>query len=171
MQIPEKLEAALSDQVTMELSAATTYLQLAIELESLDLTGMASWMRAQSEEERVHADKFIAHLVDRGSTPKIGTIEGPKLSVKKALDAFEAALSHEEHVSASIRDLYRLAESEGDLDCRPLLHWFLNEQLEEEATVGEIVNRLKLVGDDGSGLLRMDAELGVRNPEVQGDNE
>lgn len=171
MQIPENLEAALSDQVTMELAAATTYLQLAIELESLDLTGMASWMRAQSEEERVHADKFIAHMVDRGSTPKIGTIEGPQLEVSIAVDAFEAALAHEQHVSASIRDLYRLAESEGDLDCRPLLHWFLDEQLEEEATVGEIVNRLKLTGDDGGGLLRMDAELGARNPAVQGDNE
>lgn len=171
MQIPEKLEAALSDQVTMELSAATTYLQLAIELESLDLTGMASWMRAQSEEERVHADKFIAHMVDRGSTPKIGTIEGPQLDITTAADAFEASLRHEEHVSAAIRDLYRLAEAEGDLDCRPLLHWFLDEQVEEESTVSEIVNRLKLIGEDGSGLLRMDAELGARNPVVEGENE
>lgn len=162
MQIPQKLETALSDQVTLELAAATTYLQLAIELEALDLTGMASWMRAQSDEERVHADKFIAHLVDRGSTPRIGTVAAPGLSVGSALEAFEASLRHEQKVSAAIRDLYRLAEAEGDLDCRPLLHWFLDEQVEEESTVSEIINRLKLIGDDGAGLLRMDAQLGGR---------
>lgn len=162
MQIPKKLDKALSDQVTLELAAATTYLQLAIELEALDLTGMAAWMRGQSDEERVHADKFISHLVDRGSTPKIGTVAAPGLTVSSALEAFEASLRHEEKVSAAIRNLYRLAEAEGDLDCRPLLHWFLDEQVEEESTVSEIVNRLKLIGDDGAGLLRMDAQLGTR---------
>ena len=78
------------------------------------------------------------------------------------LDAFEAALAHEERVSASIRDLYRLAESEGDLDSRPLLNWFLEEQIEEESTVKEIVAQVKMIDDDGPGLLRLDEELGAR---------
>ena len=78
------------------------------------------------------------------------------------LDAFASALAHEEKVSASIRDLYRLAESEGDLDSRPLLNWFLDEQVEEEAMVKEIVGRVKMINDDGPGLLRLDEELGAR---------
>ena len=78
------------------------------------------------------------------------------------LDAFKAALAHEERVSESIRNLYRLAESEGDLDSRPLLNWFLEEQIEEEATVKEIVGRVKMINDDGPGLLRLDEELGAR---------
>ena len=77
---------------------------------------------------------------------------------------FAAALAHEEKVSEAIRALYRLADSEGDLDARPLLNWFIEEQIEEEATVGEILAQIKMVGDDGPGLLRLDADLGSRPP-------
>ena len=87
---------------------------------------------------------------------------GARGTGEDVLDAFEAALAHEQKVSASIRDLYRLAESEGDLDSRPLLNWFLDEQVEEEATVKEIVGRVKMINDDGPGLLRLDEELGAR---------
>ena len=82
--------------------------------------------------------------------------------VGSVLDAFEAAFAHEQKVSDSIRNLYRLAESEGDLDSRPLLNWFLEEQIEEEATVSEIVGRVKMINEDGPGLLRLDEELGAR---------
>lgn len=166
MQLNKTLDKAFSEQITVELHAATTYLQLAIELELLNLNGMASWMRKQSEEERMHADKFIQHVLDRGNRPAIGTVDAPKLKVKTAHDAFTTALEHERGVSAKIRDLYRLAHKEGDLDCHPLLDWFLSEQIEEEATVDEIVGRLDLIGDDGGGLLRLDAELGGRNVEA-----
>ncbi|MGH3360630.1 MAG: ferritin [Nocardioidaceae bacterium] len=166
MQLNKTLDKAFSEQITMELQAATTYLQLAIELENLNLNGMASWMRVQSDEERMHADKFIAHALDRGNCPTIGTVTGPKLKVKAAHDAFRTALEHERTVSAKIRDLYRLANKEGDLDCIPLLDWFLSEQVEEESTVDEIVGRLELIGDDGGGLLRLDSELGGRNNEA-----
>jgi ferritin len=78
------------------------------------------------------------------------------------LEIFEASLAHEEKVSESIRELYRSADKEGDYDARPLLNWFVDEQVEEEATVSEIIGRVKLIGNDGSGLLRLDAELGQR---------
>lgn len=164
MQLNKTLDKAFSEQITTELQAATTYLQLAIELENLNLNGMASWMRKQSEEERTHADKFIHHALNRGNCPTIGTVNGPKLKVKSAHDAFKTALENERDVSAKIRDLYRLANKEGDLDCHPLLDWFLTEQIEEEATVDEIVGRLEMIGDDdGGGLLRLDEELGARD--------
>ena len=165
MKLTDTLEKAFSDQVTVELEAATTYLQLAIELEALDLTGMASWMRIQSDEERAHADKFISHMLDRDSTPKIGAIGAPELDLHDALAAFKAALKHEQYVSDQIRGLVRTAEAAGDLDSRPLLDWFLSEQLEEEATVSEIIGRLEIIGDDGSGLLTIDSELGSRSQE------
>lgn len=86
----------------------------------------------------------------------------PSVEVSTVLDAFEAAYAHEKKVSESIRELYRSADSEGDLDSRPLLNWFLTEQIEEEATVSEIVGRVELIKDDGPGLLRLDEELGQR---------
>jgi ferritin len=162
MQLSEALENAFNAQITLEFQASLVYRQLAIELELMDLPGMAAWLRHQADEEIVHANKFIDHVADRDNHPRIGATSAPSPTVGSVLDAFAAALAHEERVSASIRDLYRLAESEGDLDSRPLLNWFLEEQVEEEATVKEIVGRLKMIDDDGPGLLRLDEELGAR---------
>ncbi|CAM3026043.1 ferritin [Cutibacterium acnes subsp. elongatum] len=157
---------AFNDQITLELTADMTYRQLAIEADAQDLSGMAAWLRHQADEEIVHANKFIDHTLDRGSHPRIGTIEAPEVEAGlSALEIFQAALAHEEKVSEAIRELYRACTSAGDIDAIPLLQWFINEQIEEEATVGEIVGRIELIGDDGPGLLRLDAELGSRNAE------
>ena len=123
---------------------------------------MAAWLRHQADEEIVHANKFIDHLLDRDNHPVIGAIPAPKSEVENPLEAFSAAYEHEKRVSESIRGLYRLSEQEGDLDSRPLLNWFLSEQIEEEATVSEIVDRIRLINEDGPGLLRLDDELGAR---------
>jgi ferritin len=162
MQLSKSLEDAFNAQITLEFQASLVYRQLAIELEIMDLPGMAAWLRHQADEEILHANKFIDHVADRDNHPRIGATAAPSTVVTSVLDAFEAALVHEEKVSASVRDLYRLAESEGDLDSRPLLNWFLEEQIEEEATVKEIVGRIKMIDEDGPGLLRLDEELGAR---------
>lgn len=165
MKLTTDLEKKFSAQITSELNAAVAYRQLAIEAECLSLSGMAAWLRIQSDEEVAHADRFIAHVVDRGNRPVIGAIKATGLAQgMTALQIFEAALDNEEQVSAAIRDLYRAAQDAGDLDSRPVLDWFLSEQIDEEASVGEIVEQLKLVGADGSGLLRLDRELGARQP-------
>ena len=162
MKINTKLETEMNKQVTAELEAAMTYLQLSYLLDSLGLTGMRDWMKAQSEEEMGHAQRFADHMLDRDCVPTVGVISAPDLKIGSAADAFEAALKHEQKVSGMIRDLTRLAAEEGDLDSRPLLDSFLAEQVEEEATCKEILDRLRLAGNDGSGVLRIDAELGQR---------
>ena len=162
MKLSPALEKAFNEQLTLEFGASIVYRQLAIEMEIRDLPGMASWLRHQADEEPVHATKFIDHVSDRGGRPQIGAIAAPKVKIGSVLDCFKAALAHEEKVSDSIRDLYRKAEKEGDLDARPLLNWFLEEQIEEEATVSEIIGRVELIDNDGPGLLRLDAELGAR---------
>ncbi len=162
MKLTEKLEAAFNDQVTLEFEASLVYRQLAIEMERRDLVGISSWLRAQADEEIVHANKFIDHISARDNHAIIGAIGAPNLAVETVADVFAVAQRHEQRVSEAIRQLYRLTEVEGDLDSRPLLSWFISEQVEEEATVNEILGRLKLIGDDGAGLLRLDAELGNR---------
>ncbi|MCO1337309.1 ferritin [Kocuria polaris] len=162
MELTGKLETAFNDQVTLELEASVVYRQLAIEMDVRDLPGIAGWFRAQSDEETVHAEKFIAHMTDRDSKPQIGDINAPKVGTTTVLEAFEASLAHEKKVSEAIRNLYRLAQQEGDIDALPLLNWFVSEQLEEEASVAEIIGRVKLISEDGNGLLRLDAELGSR---------
>lgn len=168
MKLNDTLAKAFSEQITLEIESSIAYLQLAIALEDANLPGMASWMRIQSDEERVHAAKFIQHVTDRGNRPQIGDVRAPADPGPKVVAAFEASLGHEQKVSDSIRALYRLAQAEGDIDSLPLLSWFIEEQIEEESTVSEILGRLHLIGDDGPGLLRLDEELGSRR---QGANE
>lgn len=170
MRIPEKLLAKFNDQITLEFASSMAYRQLAIEMDAQDLPGMAQWLRHQADEEVVHANKFIDHVIDRDDHPSIGAIKAPGVPVGATpAEVFAAALEHEQIVSESIRDLYRAADAEGDIDARPLLNWFVEEQIEEEATVSEILARIALVGDDGPGLLRLDAELGAR-PEGSTEN-
>ncbi|MDN5563076.1 ferritin [Luteococcus japonicus] len=163
MKMSNELEKLFNDQITLELEASTVYRQLAIEVDAQDLPGMAAWLRHQADEEIVHANKFIDHLLDRDNHPRIGAISAPKAQqTMTPLDVFTAALEHEQKVSESIRNLYREGDAAGDLDSRPLLSWFIGEQLEEEATVSEIIGRIRMINDDGPGLLRLDQELGQR---------
>lgn len=164
MKLTADLEKKFNEQITLEFEASLVYRQLAVEAHEQDLTGMASWLRHQADEEIVHAHKFIDHVVDRGNHASIGAISAPAVAPGlPPLEIFEASLAHEQRVSNAIRDLYRETEAAGDLDARPLLNWFIDEQIEEEATVSEIIGRIRLIGDDGAGLLRLDAELGSRS--------
>ena len=158
----EKLFNLMNKQVTNEHGAALIYTQLAYELDELSLPGMRDWMFKQADEERAHAQKFADHLLDRDEKPQIGEISVDDLKIEKPVDAFKAALEHEKKVSGQIRDIVRLADEIDDVDSRTLLNWFLDEQIEEEASVSEIIDQLELVGDNGSGILRIDSQLSER---------
>lgn len=163
MKLSEGLEKKFNDQITLELQAAHLYRQLAIAADSQDLPGVASWLRAQADEEVQHAQKFIDHVVDRAGDAVIGAIEAPQVRNDfSPQQIFKASLDHEQLVSEAIRDLYRAAEDADDLGSRNLLLWFLEEQVEEESTVSEILGRLDRVGSDGTGILQIDAELAAR---------
>lgn len=163
MKIPESLVPAFEKQITLEFRAALTYRQLAIEMAAQSLPGTAAWFTRQADEEVLHAQRFIDHALDRGGRPVIGEVPAQQpLTNPTPLEAFRAALAHEEKVSAAIRELYVATEAAGDLDSRPLLNEFVAEQVEEEATVGEVLSALERVGDDGPGLLRIDADLASR---------
>jgi ferritin len=162
MKVSDTLEAAYSDQVTMELWASISYLQMSAWFESKDFPGMASWMRIQSAEEIKHALRFMDFLLARGNSLTIGTVESPKSNFSSAKATFEAALEQERRVTKTIRALYALATKEKDAESYPLLDWFLTEQVEEEASVQKIVSQLGLAANDGSALLMLDRELGAR---------
>ncbi|KKO78365.1 MULTISPECIES: ferritin [Corynebacterium] len=158
----EKLQTLLNEQVINEHGAALIYTQLAYEMDNLSFPGMRDWFFKQAEEEREHAQKFAEHLLDRGYRVELGDIQVGSVKAATPLDAFEASLAHEQKVSEQIREIARTADAAGDLDSRALINWFLEEQVEEESTVSEIIDQLKLVGNDGSGLLRIDGSLAQR---------
>lgn len=162
----EKLLTAINNQVTNEHQAAMIYTQLSYEMDNLSFPGMRDWLIAQAEEERIHAKKFSDHLLARGYRVEIRDISVPSIKAATPLDAFEAALANEQKVSEEIRNIARIADEVSDLDSRTIVNWFLDEQIEEEDSVSEIIDQIKLVGNSGSGLLTIDHELGARQPEI-----
>jgi ferritin len=165
MALSKNMLSGLTDQITMELSASHSYLAMSAWFESQNLPGMATWMQLQSEEERQHALKFFGFVVDRGEDVVLGSIEAPQSTFGSALEVFQQALAQEKDVTASINGLYTTANAEGDFEAIPLLTWFINEQVEEEASVDQVVEDLRRAGDDQQMLLMLDRELGARQPE------
>jgi ferritin len=165
MAMSEKLRGLFNEQITLEFSAAYTYLAIAAYFDERDLTGFANWMSRQHEEEIVHARKFFDFMLDRGAGVHLGAIPEPHQGYGSVVEAFEAALAHEQKVTRAIHALYAAAVEEGDYACMPLLSWFIDEQLEEEASVGRVLERVRLAGDNPAALLMLDGELAGRGGE------
>jgi len=162
MKMPDELAAAVNDQITMEMASSVAYLQMSAHFEAENLTGMASWMRMQAEEEKDHAHRFMDFVLDRGNSVRLGAIEAPESSFESVEHVFKTALEQEQAVTKAIHDIYRLASDKGDLASFPFLQEFIKEQNEEEATVETILERVRLAGGESSAILLLDRELGSR---------
>ena len=160
--IGERLNAAINDQIKNELESYYIYLSMAAYFHSNSLDGMGHWMRAQAHEEMIHAMKFVEHLIDRGGKVVFQDLKQLKTEWRSPLEAFQNALEHEQFISGKINDLTTIAREERDYASEPLLAWFTDEQIEEEATAGKITDELEMIGDDKSALLMLDRELGTR---------
>lgn len=156
---------ALNTQVNKELYSAYLYLGMVSYFEHVNLKGFAAWMRVQSQEEVTHAMKIYDYVLERGGKVKLLAIDEPPQSWKSPLGIFEAAYEHEQKVTKMINDLVTLAIKLNDYATQNFLQWFVAEQVEEESSASEVVEKLKFAGDK-SGLLFLDAELGKRKTEA-----
>ncbi|MGA2797621.1 MAG: ferritin [Thermoguttaceae bacterium] len=157
-----KIQEALSKQINAELFSEYLYLSMSAYFEAESFKGMAQWMRAQAGEEHGHAMKIFDFVNDRDGRVTLTQIEAPKIEWKSPLDVFEDALKHEQKVTGLINDLSNLAYAEKDHASHDFLEWFVKEQVEEESVARTIVDQLKLVGNDGTGLYMIDRQLGQR---------
>ena len=164
MKLSPKLTSLLNDQINNEMAASYSYLAMAAWFEQTPYSGFSQWMSAQSQEETVHALKFYQYLVDRDAKVELEPIAKPRHDFKSPLDVFEHSLKQERKVTEQINDLYEAAEKARDHASKNLLLWFLNEQMEEEKSVRDMLDRLKLAGNDAASLLVLDREAGARKP-------
>ena len=165
--LTKKVAAALNDQLQKELESAYVYLGMSAYCESESLPGMAAWFRRQFEEEQQHAFKFYEFIIDRDGRVELDSLGAAPTSYSSPLNVFETALEHERKVTAAINALYDLVAREKDFASQALLDWFATEQVEEEKTVGQIVDDLKRIGSDGNGLFLLDKDLGTRVPDAE----
>lgn len=153
------VEQALNKQINEEYFSSYMYASMANYFESVNLHGFASWMRRQSDEEVVHAKKIVAYVNNRGGRVLLTGIAAPPTEWPSPLAAMEAAYKHECHISECINELSSLTMDHKDHATLAFLKWFVDEQVEEEATVDAVVQQLKMVADAPSGLFLVDRDL------------
>jgi ferritin len=169
--LSKTMEKALNEQVNAEFYSSYLYLSMSAYFQNLNLSGFASWMKAQAQEELFHAMKFYNFVHERGGKVVLQAIEAPPTEWESPLAAFEAALAHEQKVTGLINDLVNLAIEEKDHATNNFLQWFVSEQVEEEDSVGEVVNKIKLIGQASGGLFMLDRDLAQRTFTMPQDNE
>lgn len=153
---------ALSEQLIREFGSAYRYLAMSAHCSHADFNGAANWLKLQHQEEQQHATKVYDYLIDQGVEVRLTEVSVPATEFGSLLEVFEAALAHEQEMTSYLNDLSDQALQAKDHATYNLLQWFVNEQVEEEATIGGIIAKLRLVGNDGYGLLMIDTELGNR---------
>ncbi|MBU0607571.1 MAG: ferritin [Armatimonadetes bacterium] len=158
----EKMLVAINDQINKELYSAYLYQSMMAHFEALGLSGFANWMRVQSMEETLHAYKFYDYVIERGGKVTLTAIDGPETEWPTPLAAFEQVLTHEQFVTSRINNLMDIALEIRDHASASFLQWFIDEQVEEEASAEAIVQKLRLVGDNPNGLFMVDKDLGAR---------
>ena len=154
-----KLLKALNQQINEEYYSSYLYQAMVAYMGDMNLDGCAHWMKMQAEEEHQHALKIFDYVLERGGRIELFAVKSPPLSWDSPLQAFEDALAHEKYMTENISKLADLAQQEKDHATNNLMQWYVTEQVEEEASVDDIVNKLKMVGDSGPGLFMMDREL------------
>ena len=143
------------------------YLAMSAWCAERNLSGFAHWMNLQAQEEVDHAMRFFNFLLERGARVELQALDAPPSEYGDPVAVMEKSLEHEKFVSSRIHHLYKLATEEGDYPAQVMLQWFVSEQVEEEASIDEIVERMKMFGSDGTSLLMVDTQLGARQPEAE----
>jgi ferritin len=158
----ESVRRAVNNQINHEFHAAYQYLAMAAHFELESLNGFGFWMRAQAREEVEHAMRLFDFMLQRGAAVDLDEIAAPEVEFDSPLSTFRAALEHERKVTGLIHELHDLASEEHDHATRLELEWFIREQVEEEDSVGTVVEQLEMAGDDRAALLILDRTLGSR---------
>ena len=161
----KKINEAFNEHMNREFYSGYLYLGMGGRCEELDLEGIGHWMVAQYKEELDHAKRFYDYINDRDGKVELKTIEAPPANLGTPVSMFEMSLKQEQGITQQIQQLHDLCQKQGDGASCVFLHWFLEEQVEEEKTVRQILADLKLVADSPDGLYLIDRELHKRGQE------
>jgi ferritin len=160
--LSQTMQDAINEQIKNELYSAYLYLSMSAHFEAHGMPGCARWMRVQSQEEVEHAMKFFDFVNERGGHVTLYAIDQPPTGFDSTLAIFKETLDHERKVTAMIHSLYQLAQEEEDYPAQVMLHWFIEEQVEEESSAAQILDTLEMIGEKGHALVMLDRELGKR---------
>ncbi|MCE2501439.1 MAG: ferritin [Dehalococcoidia bacterium] len=162
MAVSANVQEAFNRHINAEFYSSYLYLSMSTYCDSIDLPGFAHWMRIQSQEEYDHAMRLLTYLEDRDGRVTLLPIEQPPIEFDTVDDVMRQTLSHEQHVSVLINQLYAAAAESGDFASQVMLQWFVNEQVEEEKAARDVIAALDKVAGRSDALLLLDREMGAR---------
>lgn len=160
--LSKKIEEAINAQINAEMWSAYLYLSMAAYCHSIGREGTANWYEVQFKEEQDHAKILYNYVVARGGRVTLSAIDAVPTEWDSLLHAFEETLKHEQKVTSLINNLFALTLEENDFATQSMLKWFIDEQVEEEETAQNIIEKLKMIGDNGYGQYMLDKELDAR---------
>jgi len=163
--INKNVQDAINEQIKNELYSAYLYLAMSAHFEAANFSGFARWTRMQADEEMEHAMKLFDYLNERGGRVILQAIDQPPIEYGEPLEIFKMILAHEQKVTGLIHQLYETASKENDYATQVMLHWFIDEQVEEEDSAGAIVDQLKMIDENKGYLLVVDQQIGKRQSE------
>jgi ferritin len=160
--ISKKMAAALNKHMNLELYSSHIYLSMSSCAHALGLKGAANWFSVQYREEMTHFFRFYTYLIDQGENVELLAAKAVPNTYGTLLEMMEKTLVHEQRITQCINELSEQAVREKDHATQIFLQWFVTEQVEEENNDRDLIAKLKLVGDNGHGILMIDAEMGQR---------
>jgi ferritin len=160
--LSKKMADSLNNHMNLELYSSHIYLSMSSCTNEMGLKGAANWFMVQYREEMVHFMKFYAYLIDQGVNIELLPGKAVPNTYKSLLEMMQRTLTHEELITKCINELSEQAVQEKDHATQIFLHWFVTEQVEEENNDRDLIAKLKLVGDNGHGILMIDAEMAQR---------
>lgn len=160
--INSELEQIINEQINKELYSEYLYLAMKLHFEDMNLQGFVNWFDVQVQEEHAHAVGFMNYLTERGGSVKLMAIDKPEVKGSTPLEVFKQVLEHEEYVTSLINGVADVAEKVKDRAAMSFVDWYIKEQVEEEANVGNVLKTLELIGDDKKALLLFDKDLATR---------
>lgn len=162
--IKPAINSAINTQINKELYSAYLYLAMSATAADNGLSGTAAWLETQAQEEMTHVMKFKTFIQQKGGRLVYEAIDAPEFEFTTLAELFAKVLEHEQYVTGLINNLMDIAIDERDHATQIFLHWFVSEQVEEEAGVQEIIDQIKLAGSQAGNLMLIDQKLGARAP-------
>lgn len=160
--LSEKLLAAINEQIKFEFYSSHLYLAMAAYCYSIDFDGFANFFMVQAEEEKFHAMKFFNFINEMDGRVELTAIDAPENNYEDIHDVYTKTLEHEQLVTSRVYNLMDIAMEEREHATISFLKWFIDEQVEEEATVKGILQKLKRANGDVSIMYALDAEMAKR---------
>ena len=160
--INEKVQNVLNAQINKEFYSAYLYLAMSAFFDEIGLYGFANWTKVQAKEEVDHGMILFDYIIERDGIVKLEQIDSPDRAFENPLQVFEKILEHEKFVTESINCVAQMSHEECDLATRHFINWYISEQVEEEANARDVIDRLKMFGDDRTSLYLLDKEMGQR---------